>query len=536
RLFFEARIIPAFEKEAFALIRDITDQKKAEEELKQERALFVSGPTVVFKWIAADGWPIDYVSPNVYGLLGYTAAELTVGKHLFGDMLHPDDVRRIAEANERAEEQANCRQFAVDYRILTKDGAIKWVHEHTMLVRDDEGAVKYHHGYVTDITEQKKAEAEKRKLESRIQFTDRMASIGEMASGIAHEINNPLTSVVGFSELLMEKDLPEDLREDVETIHSSARRVADIVKGLLTFARQHKPVRNRTSINEIIESTLALRKYAMETSNIEVITILDNGRPWTVADAGQLQQVFLNIIVNAEMEMTKAHGRGRLTIRTEQAGDRIRISFADDGPGIAGENLERIFDPFFTTKEVGEGTGLGLSLAHGIVAEHNGDLYVESEEGKGATFFVELPVVMEEEKKIERFEEVETAGKTVGGRILVVDDEPAIMAFLKKLLGGEGYDVATAGSGREALEMTKEQRYNLIICDIKMPGLSGAELYDELGGIAPSLQKRVIFITGDVIGPATNKFLKATGVPHINKPFDIAGLKKEINRVIGERV
>ncbi|MDD5510213.1 MAG: PAS domain S-box protein [Dehalococcoidales bacterium] len=515
-----------------AVARDITERKRMEEELEQERALFVSGPTIVFRWLAADGWPIDYVSPNVYDLLGYTAKELMDGKHLFGDMLHLDDVRRIAEANEKAEQRKGQRILMGEYRILTKNGEIKWVHEHTMLVKDDQGAVKYHHGYVTDITEQKKTEAEKREMERKAQVTSRLASVGEMVSGIAHEINNPLTSVVGFSELLMEKDLPEDLRKDVEIIHGGSQRAADIVKRLLTFARQHKPERTCTGINEILESTLALRKYALETSNIEVITLLDTELPWTVADAGQLQQVFLNIIVNAETAMKKAHGRGRLTIRTEQAGDRIRISFADDGPGIAGENLERIFDPFFTTREVGEGTGLGLSLAHGIVVEHNGALYAESEEGKGATFFVELPVVMEEEKKIERVEEVETAGKTVGGRILVVDDEPAIMAFLKKLLGGEGYDVATAGSGREALEMTKEQRYNLIICDIKMPGLSGAELYDELGGIAPSLQKRVIFITGDVIGPATNKFLKATGVPHINKPFDIAELKKEINRVI----
>jgi CheY-like chemotaxis protein len=266
-----------------------------------------------------------------------------------------------------------------------------------------------------------------------------------------------------------------------------------------------------------------------------VITLLDNELPWTVADAGQLQQVFLNIIVNAEAEMKKAHGRGRLTIRTEQAGNRIRISFADDGPGIAGENLERIFDPFFTTKEVGEGTGLGLSLAHGIVAEHNGALYAESEEGKGATFFVELPIVMEGEKKIERVEAVESAGKAVGGRILVVDDEPAILAFLKKVLGGEGYDVETVGNGREALGMIKEQRYSLIISDVKMPGLSGAELYDELGGIDPALQKRVIFITGDVIGPVTREFLERIRVLYFTKPFDITGLKKEVNRILDNR-
>ncbi|MDD4985913.1 MAG: PAS domain S-box protein [Dehalococcoidales bacterium] len=514
-----------------AIVRDITERKGMEKELEQERALFVSGPTVVFKWLATKGWPIDYASPNVYGLLGYSAEDLTDGKQLFRDMLYPDDVLRIIEENKRAEQRKGQRILIGEYRIVTRDSKIKWVHEHTVLVRDEEGAVKYHHGYVTDITEQKKAEVEKREMEKKAQITSRLASIGEMASGIAHEINNPLTSVVGFSELLMEKDLPKDLREDVETIHSGAERVAGIVKGLLTFARQHKPVRNRTGINEIIGSTLALRKYALETSNIEVITLLDNELPWTVADAGQLQQVFLNIIVNAEAEMKKAHGRGRLTIRTERAGDRIRISFADDGPGIAGENLERIFDPFFTTKEVGEGTGLGLSLAHGIIAEHNGALYAESEEGKGAAFFVELPIVAEEEK-IERVKEVEAAGKAVGGRILVVDDEPAILAFLKKVLGGEGYDVTTAGSGREALEMIKEQGYDLIISDVKMPGLSGAELYDELGEIAPSLQKRVIFITGDVISTDTNEFLKGTRVPCVPKPFDITGLKKEVNRVI----
>ncbi|MDD4986827.1 MAG: response regulator, partial [Dehalococcoidales bacterium] len=160
--------------------------------------------------------------------------------------------------------------------------------------------------------------------------------------------------------------------------------------------------------------------------------------------------------------------------------------------------------------------------------------YAESEEGKGATFFVELPIVMEEEK-VEETEAVEAAGKAVGGRILVVDDEPTILAFLKKVLGGEGYEVTTIGSGKEALGLIKEQRYSLIICDIKMPGLSGTELYDELGKIAPSLQKRAIFITGDVIGPVTNKFLERTRVPCVAKPFDIAGLKKEVNRVIGEK-
>jgi len=380
----------------------------------------------------------------------------------------------------------------------------------------------------------KQAEAERQELERRVQLTDRLASIGEMASGIAHEINNPLTSVVGFSELLMERDLPEDIREDVEIIHDGSQRVTNIVKRLLTFARQYKPVQSRTDINEIIKSTLTLRKYSLETGNIEVNTLLEPELPWTMADTGQLQQVFMNIIVNAETEMRKAHGKGRLIIKTEQTGNTIRLSFKDDGPGIARENLEKIFDPFFTTKEVGEGTGLGLSLSHGIISEHKGRIYAESEAGKGATFIIELPVVAEEEEKIERVEAVEEAGKPRGGRILVVDDEPVILTFLKKVLGGEGYDVETAGSGKEALGMIKNERYGLILCDIKLPGLSGIEIYDEIGKVAPSLQKRVIFITGDMMAADTRRFLKRTKVPYVTKPFDIAKLKEEVKRILSE--
>jgi len=383
-----------------------------------------------------------------------------------------------------------------------------------------------------NITEQKKAEAERRELERKAQVANRLASVGEMASGIAHEINNPLTSVVGFSELLMEKDLPEDLRKEVGIIHDGSNRVANIVKGLLTFARQQKPERTYTDINEIIESTLTLKKYSLVTSNIGVSTSLDAELPWTMADRGQLQQVFVNIIVNAETEMKQAHGRGKLIIKTEQIDNTIRISFKDDGPGIAKENIGKVFDPFFTTREVGEGTGLGLSLSHGIITEHNGRIYAESETGRGAIFIIELPVVAEEEEKIETVDAAEEAGRALGARILVVDDEPTILAFLKKVLVGEGYDVATASSGEEALGMIKNERYSLILCDIKLPGLSGAETYEQIGKVAPSLQKRVMFITGDVIGAGTEAFLKKARSPYVTKPFDIAKLKEEVRRVI----
>ncbi len=234
--------------------------------------------------------------------------------------------------------------------------------------------------------------SERKKMEEQLIATDRMASVGELAAGIAHELNNPLTSVIGFSQLLLEKDVADDVKEDIKIIYSEAQRTAGVVKGLLTFARRHAPVKQLVNINSIIEKVLELRAYEQRVSNIQVNTRFAPDLPEFMADYFQLQQVFLNIIINAEHFMIEAHNRGTLTITTERTGDIIKASFSDDGPGIAEENMGHLFDPFFTTKEIGKGTGLGLSICHGIVTEHGGRIYAEGELGKGATFIVELPI------------------------------------------------------------------------------------------------------------------------------------------------
>jgi len=236
-----------------------------------------------------------------------------------------------------------------------------------------------------DITERKK-------MEAQLIVTDRLASIGELASGVAHELNNPLTSIIGFSQLLLEKGLPDDVKEDMKVINKEAQRTSGIVKNLLTFARKHEPGKKPVDINSAIKAVLALRTYEQKVNNIQVDVLFASDLPEIMADGFQLQQVFLNIIINAEHFMTEAHGRGTLTITTERVGDIIRASFTDDGPGIAKENLGHLFDPFFTTKEVGKGTGLGLSISYGVITQHGGRIYAESELGKGATFIVELPI------------------------------------------------------------------------------------------------------------------------------------------------
>jgi len=240
------------------------------------------------------------------------------------------------------------------------------------------------------------------------------------------------------------------------------------------------------------------------------------------------------MIINAETEMRLAHGKGNLSIKTEKIDKAIRISFKDDGPGIKAEDLEKIFNPFFTTRKVGEGTGLGLSICHGIITEHSGRLYAQSEPAKGATFIVELPVVVEE-KQAEAPEPVaEEAVKVATARILVVDDEPVVRDFVSRVLTDEGHEVETVGNAEDALKKIKSERYGLILLDMKLPGMRGDELDKRIQRIAGSLARRVIFITGDVLGADTRDFLSKTKAPWITKPFDAEQLKKVINRILAE--
>jgi PAS domain S-box-containing protein len=261
----------------------------------------------------------------------------------------------------------------------------KFFHESTSPIFGEQGEIMGTVHIMRDITEQKQQN-------ERLMMTNRLASIGELAAGTAHELNNPLTSIIGFSQLLMEKNLPDYVRRDLAFIQSEAQRAASVTSNLLTFARKHVPIKQLNQINNIIEDVLKLRAYGHRSNGIEVKTRLAPDLPEILIDYFQIQQVFFNIVINAEYFMTESHKRGTLTITTKKQNNAVRISFIDDGPGIPSENLSRIFNPFFTTKETGKGTGLGLSICHGIVAEHDGQIHAESRPGKGATIFVELPI------------------------------------------------------------------------------------------------------------------------------------------------
>jgi two-component system NtrC family sensor kinase len=369
-----------------------------------------------------------------------------------------------------------------------------------------------------DVTELKAAHMQ-------LMQAEKLSTIGEVISGVAHELNNPLCGVLGFSQLLLARHTNSPLASELEKIHESALRCQNIVKNLLAFARGHAPERKYLGVNGIIEKALDLRKYQMHVNDIEVIRELEHDLPRTMLDFHQMQQVFLNLITNAEHAMgTVAERQSRLRIRTSHSGDRIRIEISDNGAGMSAETTRRVFDPFFTTKEHGQGTGLGLSVSYGIVKEHGGRIEARNRQGGGSTFTIELPIVRAQEEgdggtAPDPPATLRRAGR--GRRILVVDDEPLVIDLLISILEGIGHKVDTASNGLEAFGKVRTKAYDLIITDVRMPQMDGMELYRKILTRRPEMKSRVLFITGDLIDEETSRFLGDTGARWLAKPLEV---------------
>ena len=374
---------------------------------------------------------------------------------------------------------------------------------------------------------------EERLMQERLLQSEKMVSVGQLVSGVAHELNNPLTGIMGFAQLLLARELDERTRRDLETIHTEAERASKIVQNLLSFARRRHAQKESANLNTLVERVLELRNYDLRMKNIDVELDLDPELPETMVDADQIQQVFLNVIVNAEQAMLVAKERGTLTVRTRRDGDVIGLSIQDDGPGIETETLRRIFDPFFTTKETGEGTGLGLTISYGIIEDHGGRIWADSRPGRGTTFHIELPVLRGAGRPRAPQDERQTAAGPARS-ILVVDDEESIQRLLGSILQMDGHAVDTARNGAEALEYLTRHRYDLVITDIKMPDMDGRELYQRLKELDSELARRTVFITGDTVSPETRRFLQQIRNPCLAKPFRMREVRETVLKVLAD--
>jgi two-component system, NtrC family, sensor kinase len=371
---------------------------------------------------------------------------------------------------------------------------------------------------------------EKRLLQDQLIQSEKMSAIGQLIAGIAHDLNNPLASVVGFADFLAESgDVPQALAEPLRVIRQEAERAATIVKNLLSFARRQEGERLPQSLQPLLESVLALLKNEMMALKVETALFVEPHIPDIEMNPNQIKQVFVNLLNNAAQAIASTGRSGHITVTAKRWLDGVAVSVADDGPGIPDELLPRVFEPFFTTKTEGEGTGLGLSICQGIIKEHGGRITLESSVGVGATFTVELLSGSRPQRPSQPVKAAATSGTL---RVLVVDDEPHILHYMRATLESWGHTVEVASDGTEAVERALVTPFDVIICDLRMPRLGGREMYNNLERQYPDIARKVIFATGDTVRGDTLQFLELLGRPFLHKPFTLAELRTVLGNVV----
>jgi PAS domain S-box-containing protein len=401
--------------------------------------------------------------------------------------------------------------------------------------------------FITDLSAERQASAQIERQREALRQSEKLSAMGTLLAGVAHELNNPLAIVMGRASLLEEKvnsaGADPLLEDDARRIREAAERCGRIVRTFLNMARQKPPERHAVALNDIVQAAADMLGYTMRSHGIDVKLQLAGGMPVVQADADQLGQVALNLMVNAQQAMASVagfDGPRQLTVSTgvelQRAGQpqrepRVWLRVADTGPGVPAAVRERLFEPFFTTKAAGFGTGLGLSVSRSIVREHGGELMLELRDGPGASFRLSLPI-SGEAAPVSAPLPLDTTSGDLQARVLVVDDEAEIADLMRQVLEGAGYDVATAESGAVALELLEEARFDAIVSDVRMPDIDGAALWRTVRELHPVLARRMLFVTGDTLSLEARQVLEISGCPSLDKPFVNADLLAALRAVI----
>jgi signal transduction histidine kinase/ActR/RegA family two-component response regulator len=468
----------------------------------------------------------------------------------------------IAHLSEKAAEPES---FAGTWRELAR-GINSGVREELQLARpvprvleraarpilDDVGRRLGHVEIYRDLTAQ-------RVFQSKLLQTEKLAALGQMLAGVAHELSNPLTTILGYSQRLLLRKDALGRSEETRQIFQEAERASTILRQLLLTARETRPERRRVSLNQVVLRTLELQRFSLAVEKIRIETDLDPVLPYIHGDAAQLQQVLMNLIGNARQSIDHQGQGGTIRLRTARTADlRVLLEVEDTGPGVPEAILARIFDPFFTTKPAGVGTGLGLAIVLSIVREHGGRVHVSNPPGGGAIFSVELPAAAAVAETASHLAPARETCRTAAVpprasaepatrlqpalhrrrenvRVLVVEDEPTVARLIADVLADEGYQADVLFDAREALARAAHERYDLVICDMKMPGLDGQTFFQSLVQAENPLRDCFLFVTGDVIAPATHAFLERNRLPHVAKPFRVEELIEKVRGLLESR-
>jgi two-component system NtrC family sensor kinase len=500
------------------------------DEKERFRALIEHAPDLIV--VVTAGGIVRYASPAAQAVLGVPSDAL-LGHSLLEDT-HPEDQVKLAKALRAVVGHPGEVVERTEFRMRHADGTWRWL-EATGTNQIGNTAVNGIVINARDVSEAKDAEAEISRQRENLHQREKLAAMGSLLAGVAHELNNPLSIVVGRATMLQEEAADEATRSVADKIRAAAERCARIVRTFLSMARQRKPELSVLSINTVLNDCVEMLSYGLRTAGITVEKQLAVDLPSISGNADQLHQVFLNLIVNAQQAMETQPLPRRLRIVSDQHEGRIRVRIADNGPGIAPAIRSRIFDPYFTTKPAGSGTGVGLAVSLGIVESHNGALTVDCPPEGGAVFQVSLPIEVSEEQPQPEEASLPEAAKAKGPRLLIVDDEPEVGALLADILRRDAAGIEVAASGQEALKLMARREYDAVLTDLRMPEMDGPELYRQIEQRWPQRARLVIFITGDALSPTVQTFLAGTGQPYLEKPFVPAEVRKVVQEIISAR-
>jgi PAS domain S-box-containing protein len=516
----------------------IADREHTEEQLQQSEERYRSLIERAYYGIyrSSVGGRFLEVNDALVRMLAYESADellqLDINTALYVDVSERDAIVQLARSGQLPD--------WMEVKWLRKDGAVITVRVTAQPRYTRTGEIEYFEGIAEDVTS-------RHRQEEMLRRSERMASLGTTLAGVAHELNNPLTAVIGFAQIMLREERSADDRSGLETIYREAARAARIVKDLLTFTRRQEATRpGRVDVNAVVEYIVSTRRYSLETRGVRCVMRLAPEMPLVAGDASQLEQVVLNLIVNAEHALSEAldaprsaegdtSPRGTIGISTSVDRDLVVVEVADTGCGIPPDDMTRIWDPFWTTKAEGEGTGLGLSVVHGIVSAHSGSIDVQSTVGAGTTFTLRFPRSRDGVSRVTPVRGTAVVNDAHAAQpldVLVIDDESSITTFLSQYLGSRGHAVLTAQSGPQALTIARAGAFDVIVCDLRMPGMDGLETMRALRAMPNGDRPRYILSTGATLGAAVLDAAEALRVDAVvPKPYDIEQLRRAVEHL-----